>query len=146
MNTRKTAPVIGIVSLVALLSGVTGTAAQARVMIDGAPTAAAAQGERLSQYAAAYEAAKQGVSFERTEAIRSAKQAEARIAPPQALAFERTEAIRSAKQAEAGTTRLSAGEAQGIRLQKYAEAQTEATGSAGSDAVDDFLSPLNGDR
>ena len=121
MNTRKTAPLVAIVSLAALLSGVTG-AAHARVMVDVAPTAADAQGARLSQYAAAYAAASRDVSVERTEAIRSAKQAEARAA-----------------------ARLSAGEAQGVRLQKYAEAQAEATEGAGG-TVDDYLSPLRGDH
>ena len=110
MNTRKTAPLIAIVSLAALLSGVTG-AAHARVMVDDAPTAVDAQGARLLR----------DVSFERTEAIRSAKQAEARLAAPQAVSFERAEAIRAVKQAE-------------------------ATEHAGSGIVDDFLSPLQGDR
>ena len=59
MNTRIAAPVLGTVSLVALLVGGAG-AAQARVMIDDGPRTVASQ----------------GVSFDRVEAIRSAKQAE----------------------------------------------------------------------
>jgi len=78
MNARKTAPLIGIVSLAAMLSGVTGAhALPEQVVVDSAPTAAEAQGARLSQYAAAYAAATKDVSFERTETIRSVKQAEA---------------------------------------------------------------------
>ncbi|HKH09465.1 MAG TPA: hypothetical protein VKA62_10995 [Agromyces sp.] len=64
MNTRKTAPVIGVVSLVALLTAGAG-AAQARVMVNEAPPAR--------------QAVSQDVLFDRVEAIRSAKQAEVRV-------------------------------------------------------------------
>jgi hypothetical protein len=132
MNTRKTAPVIGVVSLVALLTAGAG-AAQARVMINDAPPAR--------------QAASQSLSLDRVEAIRSAKQAEAAQAAKQAVSFDRAEAIRSTKQAEAGvSTRLSPSEAQGARLQQYAEARAQATGGADTDTVDDDLSPTSGGR
>lgn len=86
MNTRTAAPVLGTVSLVALLVGGAG-AAQARVMIDDGPRTVASQG----------------------------------------VSFDRAEAIRAAKQAEAGTTTgISPAEAQGARLQKLAEEQADA--------------------
>ena len=147
MNARKTAPLIGIVSLAALLSGVTGAQAlPEQVVVDSSPTAAEAQGARLSEYAAAYAAATKDVTFERTETIRSVKQAEAGAATKD-FSFDRAETIRSVKEAEAAAaTRLSPAEAQGVRLEKYAEAQAEATDSAGSDTVDDDLSPMRSGR
>ncbi|HKH09464.1 MAG TPA: hypothetical protein VKA62_10990 [Agromyces sp.] len=132
MNTRKTAPVIGVVSLVALLTAGAG-AAQARVMINDAPPAR--------------QAASQSLSFDRVEAIRSAKQAEAALTAKQGVSFDRAEAIRSTKQAEAGASvRLSPSEAQGARLQQYAAARAEAADAAAGDTVDDDLSPTSGGR
>ncbi|MFC5791091.1 hypothetical protein ACFPPE_14640 [Agromyces tardus] len=123
MNTRTTAPVIGIVSLVMVLTGVTGASARPeQVVIDTGPTAAEVQGARLSQYAAAYAAATGDVSFARTEAIRSVKQAEAGAA-----------------------VRLSPSEAQGVRLQQYAEARSHASERSGG-TIDDDLSPMRGGR
>lgn len=63
MNTRKTTPVIGVVSLVVLLTAGAG-AAQARVTGEAPP---------------ARQSVSQGVSFDRAEAVRSAKQAESRV-------------------------------------------------------------------
>ena len=133
MNTRIAAPVLGTVSLVALLVGGAG-AAQARVMIDDGPRTVASQGGSLNRVEAAVRAAKQadagtttGVSPAEAQGARLQKLAEAQSTASQGVSFDRVEAVRAAKQADAGTTTgVSSAEAQGARLQKLAEEQAEA--------------------